>query len=248
MTLIYLSTAWLMGIAAAHWLCPPLALIGLLAILPLVGLLLWRDDPKVQRTYACGLFLLLGSARYTLSLPDLDDPRHVAAYRDRGLVTLWGRVVGEPDVRDTYTNLRLAVDRMAIEEEERSVKGAILVWAPRYPAYVYGDELKVQGSLETPPVFEGFSYRDYLARQGIYGLLRRPQIKLLRRGGGSPSYRFLLTIKARAQSAIARILPEPEASLLTGILLGVEAGIPERVKDAFSTTGTMHVIAISGFN
>jgi competence protein ComEC len=47
---------------------------------------------------------------------------------------------------------------------------------------------------------------------------------------------------------MARILPEPEASLLTGTLLGVEVGIPERVKDAFSTSGTMHVVAISGFN
>jgi competence protein ComEC len=47
---------------------------------------------------------------------------------------------------------------------------------------------------------------------------------------------------------MARIVPEPEALLLTGILLGVESGIPERVKDAFSTSGTMHVVAVSGFN
>jgi predicted membrane metal-binding protein len=32
------------------------------------------------------------------------------------------------------------------------------------------------------------------------------------------------------------------------ILLRVEAGIPKEVKDAFSTSGTMHVIAISGYN
>lgn len=38
MTLVYLSTAWLMGISlaqwATHWFYPPLVLIGLLAILP----------------------------------------------------------------------------------------------------------------------------------------------------------------------------------------------------------------------
>lgn len=256
MTLVYLSTAWLIGIAAAHWLQPPLApstslragLIGLLAILPLAGFLLWRNDPGVRRIAACGLFLLLGSVRYTLSLPDLSDPSHIAAYTDRGWVTLWGRVVGEPDVRDTYTNLRLAVDRVKIEGEKHPVKGAILIRAPRYPRYNYGDELEVEGVLETPPIFERFSYRDYLARQGIYGLLRRPQITLLKRGGGSPFYRVLLSFKARAQATIARILPEPEASLLTGILLGVETSIPEEVRDAFSATSTAHIIAISGFN
>jgi competence protein ComEC len=248
MTLITLSTAWLIGIAAARYLSPPLAVIGLVATLPLAALLLWRDDPGVRRIAACGLFLLLGSARYTLSLPDLSDPSRIAAYTDQGEVILWGRVVGEPDVRDTYTNLRLAVDRVRIEDEEHLVKGKVLVRAPRYPVYLYGDELEVEGELETPPVFDDFSYRDYLARKGIHSMVGWPEITLLSRGGGSPLYRALLLVKARIQTTIARILPEPEASLLTGILLGVEAGIPERVKDAFSTSGTMHVVAISGFN
>jgi len=248
MTLITLSTAWLIGIAAAHWLRPPLPVIGLLAILPLAGLMLWRDDAKVRQIAACGLFLLLGSLRYTLSLPELSDPGHITAYRDQGEITLWGQVVGEPDVRDTYTNLRLAVDRVRIEEEEHRVKGRVLVRAPRYPAYVYGDELEVEGELETPPVFEDFSYRDYLARKGVHGMVGWPKITLLSRGGGSSAYRALLIVKARIQDTIARVLPEPEASLLTGILLGVESGIPERAKDAFSTSGTMHVVAVSGFN
>jgi competence protein ComEC len=227
MTLIYLSTAWLIGIAAARYVNLPLELIGLLAILPFAALLLWKEDPDARRLAACGLFLLLGSLRYTLSLPDLADPGYIAAYRDQGEVTLWGRVVGEPDVRDTYTNLRLAVDRVQIEDEEHLVKGKILV-------------------RETPPVLDDFSYRDYLARQGIHGIVGWPKITLISRGGGSPAYHALLAVRAQIQATISRILPEPEASLLTGILLGVESGIPERVKDAFSTNGTMHVVAISG--
>lgn len=125
MTLVHLSAAWLIGIAAAHWLRPPLPLMGLLAILPLAALLLWRDDAKVRQIAPGGLFLLLGSLRYTLSLPDLADPGHIAAYRDRGWVTVWGRVVGEPEVRDTHTNLRLAVDRVVVGAEELPVFRAI---------------------------------------------------------------------------------------------------------------------------
>jgi competence protein ComEC len=37
-------------------------------------------------------------------------------------------------------------------------------------------------------------------------------------------------------------------SLLAGILLGVESGIPDEVDQAFRDTGTSHIIAISGFN
>lgn len=41
---------------------------------------------------------------------------------------------------------------------------------------------------------------------------------------------------------------EPQASLLTGILLGDDLGIPKSVQAAFRTMGTSHVIAISGYN
>jgi predicted membrane metal-binding protein len=51
---------------------------------------------------------------------------------------------------------------------------------------------------------------------------------------------------ARAKNVIAQILPEPQASLLTGILLGDDSGIPKYVQDAFRTTGTSRLIAISG--
>jgi hypothetical protein len=96
---------------------------------------------------------------------------------------------------------------MPIEDEEHPVKGAILVQAPRYPAHLYGGELEGEGLPETPPVFEGSSCRDYLARQGICGLVRRPQITLLKGGRGSPGYQALLALKGRAQAIIAHILP-----------------------------------------
>jgi competence protein ComEC len=97
-------------------------------------------------------------------------------------------------------------------------------------------------------VLEDFSYREYLARQGIYSILRRSQITLVDRGQGSAVRRALFAFKEQAQKVIALILHEPQAALLTGILLGVETGIPADLTKAFSTTGTAHIIAISGFN
>jgi predicted membrane metal-binding protein len=109
---------------------------------------------------------------------------------------------------------------------------------------MYGDELELEGKSETSPALEAFSRRDYLARQGIHGLVRRPQIELLSCGGGSPVRRGLLAFRAEAEATIGRIPPEPEGSLLTGILLGVEARVPEGVMDAFPDTGTTHAIAM----
>ena len=42
--------------------------------------------------------------------------------------------------------------------------------------------------------------------------------------------------------------PDPEAALLTGILLGNERGIDPKLADDFTRVGASHVIAISGFN
>ena len=58
----------------------------------------------------------------------------------------------------------------------------------------------------------------------------------------------MLRFKRHVQSVIADVLPEPSAALLTGILLGVETGLPRDLAADFSTTGTSHIIAISGFN
>ena len=43
-------------------------------------------------------------------------------------------------------------------------------------------------------------------------------------------------------------MPEPEASLGAGILLGVRAGIDPAIRDAFAVAGLSHVVAISGWN
>lgn len=47
---------------------------------------------------------------------------------------------------------------------------------------------------------------------------------------------------------IAEFLPEPEASLLTGILFGAKTGLPENFYQSLVISGTLHVTALSGMN
>ncbi len=102
--------------------------------------------------------------------------------------------------------------------------------------------------METPPVFESFSYRDYLARQGIHSLLRQADVAVIDSHHGFFLWEWLYRFKAHALKTLLTIWPEPEASLLAGILLGVESGIPSDLDEAFVVTGTSHIVAISGFN
>lgn len=246
LTLLYLGSAWLAGIWLASFLFPPRWAVGVAFFLSLLSFLLgWRQAR--QRLISLSLLLLsLGAFRYLVALPHFDET--ALAYYNGHTVTLEGVVVGEPDLRDQGVKLCLAAKRLKVEGEWREVRGLALVNARRYPDYAYGDLLEVEGELETPPEFESFSYKDYLARQGIHTLLPYPHIERLAQGQGTPFYAILYALKDRAQATIRALVPEPEASLLSGILLGRDSEIPKDLWEAFNRTQTSHIIVISGFN
>jgi len=248
MTLVYLAVAWTAGIALANVTNLPWQVVPVLGLIAFLGLNLWRENAHTRLGALCVLMLALGAGRFLLAVPHFD-ATSLATYNDAGWVTIEGVVTGEPDEREGFTNLRVEVQRLALPDgTSLAVEGMVLVKADRYPRRRYGDRIQVEGLLETPPVFEGFSYRDYLARQGIHSIIDRAHVTLVAENEASPIMYQLFAFKRYAQSTIADILPEPQASLLTGILLGVETGITKDLMDDFGATGTTHIIAISGFN
>lgn len=49
-------------------------------------------------------------------------------------------------------------------------------------------------------------------------------------------------------AVITRLLPEPHAGLLNGILFGTKSGIPADLNNNLITTGVVHIVALSGMN
>ncbi|MFH1392613.1 MAG: ComEC/Rec2 family competence protein [bacterium] len=52
----------------------------------------------------------------------------------------------------------------------------------------------------------------------------------------------------QANASIEKILPEPQASFLAGLLFGLDKNIPKDLLEDFNKTGTRHIIALSGYN
>ncbi len=50
------------------------------------------------------------------------------------------------------------------------------------------------------------------------------------------------------EEKISQILPEPESSLLAGVVLGVKSTLPQDFYDALQKSGTLHVVVVSGTN
>ncbi len=247
MTLPYLVVAWLSGIYLQSVLSSPAWVLGLATPLLVAIILLWWRQGRVRLGASCALFLLLGALRYASALPTFDE-EHLAYYKGAGITTVTGVVVEAPDVRDRYVNLKLSARLVEIDGQEHEVRGLALVRTGRHPSYSYGDELRIEGQLETPPETEEFSYKEYLARQGVHSLIDFGRITLLSRGHGDPFHHALYALKGHLEETITRLFPEPSASLLTGILLGIEGKIPDALLEDFNATSTTHIIAISGFN
>ncbi len=246
MLLICLGVAWITGIFIGSQFNLPLAFV-FFGLIPLPLLLFRRHWKKALLASLC-IFIFFGGAFYFQSSLPADDESSLKFYNDTGAVTIKGTVSQDPDVRDKTTRLRLSALEIGLDEGWHEVQGDILLFVPRYPEYSYGDVLLITGELETPPTFEGFDYADYLANEGIYSTMLYPEIEVLATGQGFPPLEWLYSLRNNMSQTLAEVLPEPQASLAQGIVLGIRGNIPSALQEDFSRTGTAHLLAISGLH
>jgi competence protein ComEC len=264
--LLWISLALMAGILLASAIHLPvvvwlvLVVLGLLSIYPahrlapaIISLQLGRLNLSLRREFvvlgmAVLTALFAGALRYQLSVPPQSD-KQIGSHNDAGYdVLVTGTLREPPDVRDGYTNLRLQVSELDAGAGPVAARGLLLARVPPNLELHYGDHVRLRGRLQTPPSNEEFSYRDYLARRGIRSYMPSASVTQLPGRGGSPILRLIYAWKEASLANVYRLFLDPEASLLAGILLGVDTGLPARLRQAFNDTGTAHIIAISGFN
>ncbi len=172
------------------------------------------------------------------------------------VVRVEGVIVDEPDVREQYTNIVLEVHAV-LDGNVSNVPNQdtrILVRVPEYPALRYGDEIVLSGKISTPKNFSSaseartFDYRTYLAKEGIYYQMYFPKVLIVSRNKGNPVYEKLFATKEVLMRNIARMIPDPEAALAGGILLGVKQSLGAELLQKFRETGVAHIVVLSGYN
>jgi len=155
-----------------------------------------------------------------------------------------GKIVKKPEI--DFKTQKLVVEINDLNGE----KALVLINAEPFPNFYYGEILKINGVIEEPENFGDFDYKNYLKRYLIFGLIQRPEIVYL--DSSRDLYdRFLgglYYISETFESSLNRVLPEPQASLASGILLGVKRNIPDTVMDSLNNAGLTHIIALSGYN
>ena len=248
--------SWYLGLTFLHfhYLYPFLVLL-----FPAAVFFFLKDKPSLSNIFIYISLLLLGMSAYSLRVHPVH-PQHIAHLlqgKEEKEVTLEGTVIKDPAVRaGERVTLVLQAERIKREEKWEKVAGLVQISVQGKETVVdYGERIKIVGaSLRKPPLPRNpgeFNYRRHLARQGIYALMNvrhRGQIEVLGKGKVNPFLGLALSIKDRMEEIIEDTLEYPQTVLLKGILLGERRGIPENLREIFTRTGTVHILAISGLH
>ncbi len=241
MRLILVSLAWVSGISLARLSLPFDLSIWLVGIAVTIAVK-YRHHRRRWLIFAVAAFAL-GVARQSI-VPQFSD---IAQYNGN-TGTMTGIVISEPDVRDDRIQFRVEAESIFVQRKHQKTSGQVLVETFVTADVSYGDRIRATGFLSTPAAWDTFSYADYLGRQGVFTMMPYASIEVIESGGGSPFYSAILNLKQVVQDHMAQALPEPQAGLLIGILLGNERGISPKLAEDFNRVGAAHIVAISGFN
>jgi competence protein ComEC len=178
-------------------------------------------------------------------------------YHELMVPTSTGIVASEPEHRDKDT-------RFVFEANNGE---RVLVSTDMYSSVKYGDRIEIEGKLKRPGVIEeedgkSFDYAKFLSKDDIYYTMSFAKIRLSdgqttfdSRSSSGHSLRWsvrlvreLLNIKNKFVHRIKSILPEPESSLLAGLIVAGKEALPEKVLNDFKNAGVVHIVVLSGYN
>lgn len=240
---------FVLGVLARSFFDFGIAFTVLLAGFAFIFVTLFGFSRNSKQFFAALLFLgiALGVVRFDIAALNTGD-----AYLDQRIgeeMVLTGVVIDEPDERETNTKLTV---RLSEADGERA-DSKILVTTDRYPKFNYGDKLEIIGKLQKPEAFLGddgrlFDYKAYLWKDDIFYITYFPEIERTGEREGNVVKQALFNLKESFLERVGRIVPEPQASLAGGLVVGAKQSLGESLLDDFRTTGIIHIVVLSGYN
>ena len=265
------------GVIFGRFAQPPVILLVLLfGVLVFASVLLYRIHSRSLIPVLWALVFVLGLAYFMSAYyPRSTDVVHLATEPIH--VELVGRVASSPKYSDDGTSTSYLVEveqvfggsfpideRFSWDEATSTVdeNGQVdahmfsgKVWVTSFQsrsAASLGDRVRLEGRLFRPRSFEneplGTSWVSYLAYQGVWTQLYAQEVTRLVKAR-PPLYRRCSSYAAtRVASIIERSLLPTNSSVIEAMILGLRERLPSDVVEAFQTTGTAHVLVVSGLH
>lgn len=155
-------------------------------------------------------------------------------------------IVDEPDIRENS-------QKLTIEVSEGKTRTKILASVNFGEDFKYGDEVKFEGTLKKPDNFitdqgKEFDYVNYLRKDGIFYTMNYVNTEIVSRGNGNRVKSILFFVKEKFLEKINFAIKSPESLLMGGLILGEKSSFSPELRTSFINTGTIHIVALSGYN
>lgn len=210
-------------------------------VLPFILVIFFWKKRKIRHIlilltfFAFGLWRTVSySGNYNFQIPDGEKE-----------VALRGMISEETKISGTSQSI--------IFLPESSRDGQIEIITSQFPKYNFGENISVSGKLS--PLNPSDKYSNYLRVKQIFGIMKYPKINIIELTNHNKIttlYQYirknLIGWRLNLEQVYSRILPEPQAGLLSGILLGSRADLTPETLNFLARTGTTHIIALSGYN
>lgn len=161
-------------------------------------------------------------------------------------VTYEGIVARDPDIREK-------TQRVTIRISEEDTDVLMLAVAPHQPRVWVGERVRVSGTLALPEPFatdggRTFRYDKYLEKDGVRFLLNFARLYPLEPAPWYSVPALLARVKHAFLDGLKAALPPEHAALAGGIMIGGRTGFSTALREAFITSGLVHLIVLSGYN
>lgn len=137
-----------------------------------------------------------------------------------------GLIVSEPELKEKSQHFLIKLASPLTGEAE--------IYSAPHPRWRYGDLVRFSGEIEKSE-----------NGQNICGF---PQMTLIEKNQASPLKSGLLSLKSSLTDKLNKVLPPSSAALINGLLFGDKSGFSEKMSEALIKTGTIHMVALSGYN
>lgn len=245
---LFLCLGFVLGIFLRSIFAIPWLIIQGFLILSLIMVSVFFKYKKIALFGFCLLSICFGVLRYrSAELKALQSA--LVKLNDNGeQIALVGIIVKDPVVSEKSTKIVVRARNIEYRNDIFYANDEVLITVLKYPEYHYGNELRVIGKLETPDAIEGFNYKDYLRKDGIYSVMSWPKIEVIKENSGNPLMKAIFSFKNAFKEADRKFFSPPQQGLLEALIFGDESNVPQEWKNLFNITGTRHITAVSGMN
>lgn len=182
---------------------------------------------------------------------ELNNQNHFSKISSRYLIV---QVNSEPGVKNGIIRFTADVKASVNNGKTSAASGTLLIAIKDSAAknIYYGDQLLIPAKYNPidPPFNPGeFNYKKYLANQNIHyqAFLFPKQFVVVDTNRGNPVVAYSLRLRQRLVEKLKRNMRDTDAiAVASTLILGYKADLSNDVLQAYSKTGTVHVLSVSG--